>query len=356
MSEEELLPFIGLHLCPSFGYSTYQKISKLIQNPTELFTLSEKELRHFPLTLKQIEFICSWDNSHAEQILEDTLAIGANVLPISSDSYPPMLKQISDAPLLLFVKGDIDVLSLQQLAFVGSRSVSHYGSEVCNYLIEQFAGNQLAVTSGLALGVDGIAHQAALKNNLPTVAVMATGLNHIYPKRHRILAHEIAESGAVITEFLPNIPPLKYNFPKRNRIISGLSLGTVVIEASEKSGSLITAQCALEQNREVFAVPGNIFNPLSKGCHKLIEQGAKLVTSGADILNEFAISLSTQQVTKNHLAGSKLLASVDYDTTPVDVIVQRSKLPLDQVLMELLELEVQGVVIAVSGGYIKVAT
>ena len=214
----------------------------------------------------------------------------------------------------------------------------------------------VCITSGLAIGIDGLAHKAALKNGCPTIAVLGSGFQHIYPKRHLRLADEIAESGLLVTEFSPEVPPIQHNFPRRNRIIAGLTNGTVVVEAAIKSGSLITAQFALEEGRDVFAVPGNIFNPLSAGTHHLIQQGAKLITNAADIVEDYLILPATQPVTKNHLAGSQLLASVDHDTTPVDVIVQRSNLPVDQVLTELLDLEVQGAVAAVPGGYVKVAT
>lgn len=172
----------------------------------------------------------------------------------------------------------------------------------------------------------------------------------------RSLANRIEQQGALVTEFLPDTPPIHYNFPKRNRVISGLSNGTLVVEAAEKSGSLVTAKFALEQGREVFTVPGNINNPLSKGPHLLLRQGAKLVENLDDIIEDFVFVTANAKIEqKKNLADSKLLASVDHDTTPVDVIVQRSNLPVDQVLTELLDLEVRGLVAAVPGGYIRQA-
>jgi len=265
-----------------------------------------------------------------------------------------LLKTIHSPPLGLFVKGDVSVLDQVQVGLVGTRSPSHYGQTMTEYFASELANAGVTVTSGMAIGIDGIAHKSCLQSGGQTIAVLGSGFRYIYPKRHYQLCEQIAQQGAVISEFMSYIPPAQYNFPKRNRIIAGLSNGTLVVEAAIKSGSLITAKFALEEGRDVFAVPGNALNPLSEGSHYLLQQGAKLVTKIDDIVEEyFDIQHSVTTKQKNNLAESKLLDSVDYDTTAVDVIVQRSKLPVEQVLTELLDLEVQGLVATVMGGYVR---
>ena len=214
--------------------------------------------------------------------------VGAQIIPITSLDYPQQLKQISSAPPLLYSLGQTDNLHLPQIAIVGSRRMTRGGENNALQWSRFLANSGFTITSGLALGVDGCAHRGALEaTNGKTVAVMATGIDSIYPQRHRQLAEQILDSGGtLVTEFHPNEKPLPTHFPRRNRIISGLSLGVLVVEAAVKSGSLITARYALEQNREVFAIPGSIHNPQSRGCHLLIKEGAQLVESGDDIIAE----------------------------------------------------------------------
>jgi len=346
---------LAVSLCPRLGFKQFAVLQGLLPNIEELFYLKRSELRRLPLSAAQAEFIASTDWSQVTQIKSRCQSFGAEITGITDEHYPQQLKHIPQPPLILFTKGDLSLLSHQQLAIVGSRSPSHYGKQMTRHLIEQLATYDIAITSGLALGIDTIAHHAALEQKTPTVAVLGTGIDVVYPKSNWQLYEQISNQGLLVSEFLPGQPPVKYNFPRRNRIISGLSRGTLVVEAAIKSGSLITAEQALEQGRDVFAVPGSVFNKLSEGTNHLIQQGAKPVTCAADIVEEYVTFQIQQQVTKNHLAESKLLASVDHDTTPVDVIIQRSNLPMDKVLTELLELEVQGAVLSVPGGYIKVA-
>ena len=231
----------------------------------------------------------------------------------------------------------------------------------------------LVITSGLALGIDASAHKGALTSNASTIAVVATGLDKVYPARHRTLAQQIIfHDGAIISEFLPGTLPKAGHFPKRNRIISGLSIGVLVVEAELKSGSLITARCALEQNREVFSIPSTINNPQAKGCHWLIKQGAKLVEEVADIVGELTfldtntlelkqykcsqgvVNKAIDQKKQNKgLCVDELLASVGFEVTPVDKVVFRSKLPIEEVLTRLTLLELSGLVAAVPGGYLR---
>lgn len=286
-----------------------------------------------------------------------------HIVTLADNAYPPLLKQIARPPFLLFCKGELKSLLSQQMAIVGSRAPTATGKQ----LTTQFAGELSAcgwtITSGLALGVDGLAHQAALANKACSVAVLGCGLDMVYPRRHLKLADElIAHQGCLLSEFFPEEQPLAQNFPRRNRIISGLSLGCLVIEAAIKSGSLISARFAVEQGREVFAVPGSLYNTLSGGCHFLIKQGAKLVETVDDINEEFQnLSFWQEQPGQknieksqlNSLATDKLLDSVGFEVTSIDVVSERSGLPVEVVLAQLLEYELRGLVTTTSGGYIK---
>lgn len=300
------------------------------------------------------------------------------VVSYGDEEYPKKLKQIFDPPLVLFVQGNINLLNKPQLAVVGSRFASVDGRETAFELSKEVAEQHIVITSGLALGVDGCAHKGALTTDTGTIAVVATGLDQVYPARHRSLAKDIlSHNGAIVSEFLPGVSPKAGHFPKRNRIISGLSLGVLVVEAAIKSGSLITARCAVEHNREVFAVPSTLKNPLSKGCHWLIKQGAKLVENSADIIEDLALdkpaTLMTREKTPkkvqksiqpikekhvekiktNSLCNDELLASVGFEITPVDKVVARSLLSINEVLTRLTVLELSGLVSSVPGGYLR---
>ena len=206
--------------------------------------------------------------------------------------YPPLLAAIADAPLALFVEGDAGVLGLPQLAMVGARNPTAIGRDTAAQFAEHLAHAGLAITSGLALGIDAASHRGALAGEGRTIAVQGCGPDRVYPAEHAALAREIAARGALVTEFPTGVPPLPEHFPRRNRIISGLAVGTLVVEAALASGSLITARLAAEQGREVFAIPGSIHSPLSRGCHRLIRQGAKLVESAEDIFTELGALLA----------------------------------------------------------------
>ena len=310
------------------------------------------------------------------KIIQATAVCKSEIICFDDVSYPKLLKEIYDPPLVLFIQGNVELLNAHQLAVVGSRSASITGRETAFLISQQLAQHQLVVTSGLALGVDAAAHKGALTEEASTIAVVATGLDQVYPASHRTLVREIINAGgAIISEFYPNTPARAGHFPKRNRLISGMSLGVLVVEAEMKSGSLITARCALEQNREVFAIPSSIENQQAKGCHWLIKQGAKLVESCADIVEELAFankpSLHLKRSAHNNkpinqqpnkgvseenqksLSNDALLASVGFEITPVDKVVSRSKLPIEEVLTRLTMLELSGLVSAVPGGYIR---
>ncbi|MDE1484414.1 DNA-protecting protein DprA [Xenorhabdus bovienii] len=287
---------------------------------------------------------------------------GNHLLTFSHPAYPPLLKQIHSPPLMLFVSGDITVLSQKQVAMVGSRSASFYGEKWGKIFAGELAKNGVVITSGLAIGIDGICHQAALSAGGKTIAVLGSGLEKIYPYRHDSLARLIEENGALVSEFFPEMPPKAKNFPRRNRIISGLSLALLIVEAYEKSGSLITARCALEQGRDIFALPGALGTPSSEGNHWLIKQGAYLAVNPTDIMEHINgafrwLNIEKEervQVDQIELPFADVLVNVSHEVTPVDVIAQRSCLPVTEVMTRLLELELMGKVAVVAGGYIRI--
>ena len=328
------------------------------------------------LSTKQLEAFQHPNWQYISKIIQASEACKSSIICFNDINYPQLLKEIYDPPLVLFVQGNSELLNAQQLAVVGSRSASVTGRETAFSISQQLAQQQFVVNSGLALGVDAAAHKGALCEEASTIAVVATGLDQVYPASHKTLAKEIINTGgAIISEFMPSTPARAGHFPKRNRLISGMSLGVLVVEAEMRSGSLITARCAIEQNREVFAIPSSIENQQAKGCHWLIKQGAKLVEQCADIVDEFAftnkpslhlkrsaynnISIKQQSTqgeneeTQKSLSNDALLASVGFEITPVDKVVSRSKLPVEEVLTRLTMLELSGLVSAVPGGYIR---
>ena len=286
-----------------------------------------------------------------------------HVLTLNDSGYPALLKEIGGAPLLLYVRGKVELLSQPQIAIVGTRNPTHAGRDGAEQFAMALAQAGLIITSGLALGIDTASHRGALAAHAPTIAVLGAGIEHIYPSANKSLARQIAQAGALVSEFPPLMPPVASNFPRRNRIISGLSLGVVVMEAALRSGSLITARCAAEQGREVFAVPGSIHNPLARGCHKLIRQGAKLIETAADILEELSELQQAliKPVDKNSSTNAaildkkhqELLNYVGYETTSLDTIINRSGLTVTQVSSMLLALELQSYVNLTPGGYVR---
>ncbi len=289
--------------------------------------------------------------------------IDCHAITYQDPRYPPLLREIKHPPLVLFVQGDCTLLAKPQLAIVGSRQPTATGREIAFDFAVDLANKGVVVTSGLARGIDAAAHQGALSvARGKTIAVCGHGLSHQYPWQHAELFRQIAAQGALVSEYPPPVEPQARLFPIRNRIIVGLSLGTLVVEAAEKSGSLISANYAAEYNREVFAVPGSIRSPQSAGCHQLIQQGAKLTRNTADILEELAIDLPKSggktNVEKNNcqqdLFVTGLLSNVGDEATAIDLIAARAAMPVADVTIALLELELAGAVAAVPGGYIRV--
>lgn len=280
---------------------------------------------------------------------------GNHLLTLADDTYPQSLLTIPDPPPLLYAKGRLELLSLPALAIVGSRNATAQGMQNAEQFARTLSRSGLTVVSGLALGIDAAAHLGACGDEPgsgSTVAVTGTGLDLVYPGRHRALAHRIAEQGCLLSEYPLGTPAIASNFPRRNRLISGLSRGVLVVEAALQSGSLITARSALEQGREVFAIPGSIHSPLAKGCHRLIREGAKLVESAQDILEELRWSGSTLNAPKPtapvieaatssavDAASENLLNAMGHDPTSVDTLADRSGLSASEVQATLLTLE-----------------
>ncbi len=270
------------------------------------------------------------------------------VLTVADAEFPHALLNIADPPLLLYVKGRLDLLNTRSLAIVGSRSASAQGLRNAEAFAKSVSDKGLCIVSGMAHGVDAAAHRGGLQGAGSSIAVVGTGLDKVYPAANRELAHQLARSGAIISEFPLGTPPLAANFPRRNRIISGLSEGCLVVEASLQSGSLITARMALEQGREVFAVPGSIHSPQSKGCHELIKQGAKLVESADDILEE--LGFPSEVTAKNSPGEHPLFAHLGFDPVDVETLAARSNLTIGELSAILLQLELEGAVANLPGG------
>ena len=305
-------------------------------------------------------------NNCQDNVIEAALAWGEQagnaILSLDDARYPELLKQSPSAPAVLFVKGRVDILSEPQLAMVGSRNPSQGGQDTAQQFARHLSKAGLLVTSGLALGIDAQSHRGALAVSAPTIAVVATGLDRVYPARHKSLAEDIlVKGGAMVSEFPLGTSPKAEHFPQRNRIIAGLSLGTLVVEAALRSGSLITARQAQEAGREVFAIPGSIHNPMSKGCHALIKQGAKLVEVADDILEELGpqlahiIELPTQRLANpsseaNTSEQNTLLKAMGYDPVTVDQLSAQCGFNASEIASMLLILELEGQVYSESGG------
>ena len=357
---------------PKFGPSAVNKIISQI-DITDLLDYDEVAFTQIGWSPAQIRAWFQPQQRYIEPALQWAEAEGNRLLTCLEPDYPYLLKQIESAPPILFVKGNVDSLAQSQIAMVGSRQCSHYGEYWANYFATELTLNSLTITSGLALGIDGICHQAAVTLKRPTIAVLGSGLDKIYPIRHRTLAQQILEyQGALVSEFLPSQPPIAENFPRRNRIISGLSIATLIIEATEKSGSLITARYALEQNREIFALPGNIQNEFSHGCHKLIKQGAMLVENIHDILDNLPLhsptlyqqaALFSHEIDKPKApldtyappaeppAHPALYQAIGHMPMSADDLATNLKMPIEQVLIKLMELELQDLISQNNGLY-----
>jgi DNA processing protein len=375
---DERACWLALHLAPGVAARTFRSLYARFGSAEAVLSAAPDELARAGLDDKSIAYLRAPEWGAIDAARRWTDEPGHHLLLLPDPEYPPLLREIPDPPPVIFVAGDHRVLSNPQLAIVGSRNASRTGMELAYEFSRALVQTGLCITSGLALGIDAAAHRGALSGPGPTVAVAGTGLDCVYPLRHRELAREIASLGALVTEFPLGTPPIAQNFPRRNRIISGLSLGTLVIEAADRSGSLITASHAMEQGRAVLAVPGSIKSPLSRGCHALIRDGAKLVETLGDILEELipmhrsvpppvvgaggAGGPPSQQVAMGFESDGldedyrRLIDCLGHDPAPIDLLVARSGLTAPVVSSMLLILELRGYVRAEAGGnYVRMA-
>ena len=350
--------WIALQRVPGLGPATLIRLLEQFDSPQQI--IDNPSLAQ-GLNASVVDGLRHPDWQQVEADLAWLEADNRYLLTIDDQRYPALLREISDPPPLLYVQGDVSLLSQWQLAIVGSRNPSASGRQTAFDFSRYLASGGLTITSGLAAGIDGAAHQGALAAGGKTIAVVATGLDRVYPAKHRELAHQIAEQGVIVSEFPLGTSPRAELFPRRNRIISGLSLGTLIVEAALKSGSLITARMAMEQAREVFAIPGSIHNPLARGCHQLIREGAKLVETADDILEELGALAGVSAPESESPAEEKvshkkdgdyqiLFETLGFDPIPIDKLIENSGLTADAVSSMLLLLELEGEVESLPGG------
>jgi DNA processing protein len=368
MEREELAGWLRLAMTEGVGNGAARRLLAAFGLPQAVFSQSLEALEQL-VSVAQAKALHSEPDGLAGQLdaswawLNDSLASDPRtVLTLADSAYPQPLLNIEDPPLMLYVVGKIPASWPVAIAVVGSRNPTPQGVANSKQFARSFAQAGITVVSGLALGVDGAAHEGALEGaatgHPATIAVVGTGLDRVYPRQHLKLAHRIARDGLLVSEYPLGTPPLAPNFPKRNRIIAALSLGTVVVEAALKSGSLITAGQAAEQGKEVFAIPGSIHSPQSRGCHALLKQGAKLVETAEDVLEELPL-LANLKLTSasgpSHLSASRdstdsLVAALGFDPVSLDTLVERTGCAPADLQARLLELELQGDVSRLPGG------
>lgn len=360
------LPFwlAAVHL-PETGPRTVLRWLEHFTDIQALFAAHPDERRAAGIPARHDNDLRQPDWESVEADLDWAALPSQHLICFDDAAYPPLLREIHDPPLVLYVRGNREALAHPQVAIVGSRHASYAGLEHAERFAYSLAEAGLTITSGLALGVDGAAHNGVLNVPGETIAVMGTGMRHIYPHVHRPLADKIVDhDGALVTEFPLAMPPHAHHFPRRNRIIGGLSMGVLVVEAALKSGSLITARHAMEQGREVFAIPGSIHHPLARGCHHLIRQGAKLVETAQDVLEElrgFCAVKPARQVSQTAITVDLspedrcVYEQIGYELSSIDMIILHSGLTAGEVSSILLSLELRGFIQAVPGGYTRAA-
>lgn len=353
-----LKAWLALSLIRGLGGDSARKLLKQFGSPEAIFAAPTSQLKDYVKANIATEIGKGMENEAlvaAAAWLQDERN---HVVTLADADYPQALLNIPDPPILLYVKGPRDLLNHPALAIVGSRSATPQGERNAEAFAQALSDVGLCIISGMAQGIDAAAHRGALRGQGSSIAVVGTGLDRIYPASHRELAHTLADQGVLVSEFALGTPPLPANFPRRNRLISGMSLGCLVVEASLQSGSLITARLAMEQNRDVFAIPGSIHAPQSKGCHALIKQGAKLVESAQDVLEELGSLFQPSPICRpasteaETLASSEasLLAHLGYDAVDLDTLSTRSSLTIAQLSAMLLTLELNGRVHTLPGG------
>src|SRR5512138_3425920 len=351
-----LASWLQLSLTPGLGPSTIRSLLRQFGLPGAVLARKRAELA----ALAPAAAVEAMDSPSVRQAVETALRWAAaaddhHVITLADDAYPRTLLEIADPPPLLYAKGRAELLQQPAIAIVGSRNASAQGESNAQQFAKALSAAGLTVISGLALGIDAAAHRGGLEAKGSTIAVQGTGIDVLYPPRNAELARRIAQDGLLVSEFGLGTPASAHNFPRRNRLISGLAQGCLVVEAALASGSLITARCAADQGREVFAIPGSIHSPLAKGCHALIKSGAKLVECADDVLAELAGfrpsgAATTRAAIDSTSAAHPLLGIMGHDPVDVDSLCARAGLSADQVAAELLRLELDGSVAALPGG------
>ncbi len=374
MFNTQVANLIFFQLLPGVGSGFYWKLRKAFPSIKHALESPVENLRAYlpdeaitALIEHRQQGARSSPNLKVEETLNWAAENNVHLIHRDHENYPELLREIRRAPPLLYVKGDVHCLSLPQIGIVGSRKPSPAGNTMAKMFATDLADSGFVITSGLALGVDSQAHEGAVKVGGKTIAVLGTGIDKIYPLRNRLLAERIIESGgAIVSEFPIGTAALAQNFPQRNRIISGLSAGVLVVEAAIKSGSLITARYALQQNREVFAIPGSINNPLARGCHSLIKDGAKLVECSQDIVDELSgfLGLASEHLVSHGKHAPKphapseleeiVLEHLDFANTSIDTLAQRCELSVGDIMSVLLTMELKGLVSSTGNGYMRI--
>ena len=352
---------------PGLGARSVQTLLSAFGDASGVLAASHSALQAAGLKSEQITALRNVTEDDMAADLAWAALENNHLIAIDHPLYPTNLKEISDPPVLLYVTGDPEVLGTPQIAMVGSRNPTAGGIENAERFAAELAGRGLCVTSGLASGIDAAAHRGALSAQGLSIAITGTGLDRVYPASNRELAHQLAEQGALVSELPIGTPPKPHHFPRRNRLISALSCGVLVVEATVRSGSLITARMATEQGREVLAIPGSIHNPMARGCHALIRQGAKLVETADDVLEELASQINTSHLQRPaavddpHLQNpltpaeedpeyAQLMLALGHDPVSIDTLVERTGLSIAELSSMLLMLELTGKVDKASGG------
>lgn len=359
-TEPGLESWLRLTLTPGIGPAAIRGLLKQFGLPENIVSRPGRELAQFVSGAALEALASDTVREAAHRAMGWAQASDHHVLTLADPEYPAALLEVADPPPLLYLVGRIELLRREALAIVGSRNATAQGEQNAESFARALSESGLTIVSGLAAGIDAAAHRGGLAAPGSTVAVLGTGVNVVYPRRNEELARRIAAQGLLLSEFPLGTGPIASNFPRRNRIISGLSRGCLVIEAAAASGSLITARAAAEQGREVFAIPGSIHSPLSKGCHALIKSGAKLVESAEDVLAEFSgfrrsgfastTAVKAAAPTGDGRPGAGLLAHMGHDPVDIEALCQRAGMSAEQVSSELLRLELDGLIASLPGG------
>ncbi|MHB1331861.1 MAG: DNA-processing protein DprA [Sulfuriferula sp.] len=351
MNQAERRAWLGLALTRGLGGQSYRALLSAFGGPEQIYAASGSALKSY-LTQPVVQRVrAGVDDAAIEPALRWLDAPGNHLVTLADSDYPPRLLEIPDPPPLLYLKGRRELLSATMFAIVGSRNATPQGASNAEAFASALSQAGLSIVSGLALGIDAAAHRGGLAGGAGSLAVVGTGLDIVYPARNKTLAHQLAEGGALVSEFPIGTPSIAANFPRRNRIISGLSLGCLVVEAALQSGSLITARLAAEQGREVFAIPGSIHSPVARGCHALIKQGAKLVESAQDVLDELHWQVAIPAPLASAAGDDPLLSALGFEPVSLDVLAERCGLTPDRLSAMLLERELQGCVATLPGGF-----